>query len=593
MATSEHIKAKLELLPVKPGCYLMKDEAGNILYVGKAKVLKNRVNSYFHGVHNYKTTKLVSHIRDFEFIVTGSEKEALLLEINLIKEHRPPYNIMFMDDKMYPYIEVTNDEEFAVRITRRPKGKKSQYFGPYPISTYAKDIVQLINQIFPIRKCRKIPSTSCLYYHIHQCLAPCIREVDPSEYAAMKKQVIEFLKGNTTEIENRLKKQMDEAVENLQFERAQEIHERLLSIEHIKEKQTIDFSDRKNRDVFGWYEDKGYISLQGLIIREGKMLERTFSINPIYEDWQDAFVAFILQYYQNNTVPREIFVPEGTPVDMLESILNTKVKIPERGEKKKLLDMAMKNAKEAHEQKFNLVYKKDQELDAAVRHLSKLLSKDIVSVELLDNSHTQGSFNVSGLVRFENGKPNKSQYRKFQLDGYTSDTDSMKEVIKRRYGRLQKENKPFPDLLLLDGGKPQISAAKEVVDEMHLPLTIAGLVKDDKHTTRALMNDEYQELNLEKTDPLFFLLERMQDEVHRYAISYHRNLRGKSMTKSLLDEVPGIGEKRKKNLMKHFKSMKQIRQASLKELEEVLPKNTASILYERLQEDLKARKEKE
>lgn len=587
MDYSKHLQDKLALLPEKPGCYIMKDEKGSILYVGKAKILKNRVRSYFHGTHNQKTTRLVSHIRDFEFIVTDSEKEALLLEINLIKKHTPPYNIMFMDDKAYPYIELTREDNFTVRVLRnvKKKNRKNEYFGPYPSSQSAYEMVRLIHQIYPIRKCKNIPKQACLYYHMHQCNAPCIHTVDTKENARLRKKVQAFLRGDTKDVVDSLNEKMLKASENLQFEKAKEIHDTILAIDHVVEKQTIDFKDQGNRDVFGYYVDKGYISFQGFFIRQGKLLERNMSIVPLYEDEMDAFTSFIMQYYENNVVPKEILVPEGTSVDVLKESLETNVHIPIRGEKKKLVDMVYKNAKEAHEQKFQLIYRKDQELKDANDELSKLFDKEIHMVEMFDNSHIQGTFNVSGLVVFKDGLPDKNKYRHYKLDGYRSDMDSLKEVIYRRYFRLLKEHKPMPDLLIVDGGALQIMAAKEILDLLQVDVTLAGLVKDDHHNTRALMNDKLEEFGLDAKSGLFFLLTRMQDEVHRFAISYHRKLRDQSMTKSILDTIEGIGPARKKALLKHFKSMKQIRNASIEQLQEVLNEDVAKRVYARLHEE--------
>lgn len=581
---SEQLQHKLELLPDTPGCYIMKDEKGEVLYVGKAKVLKNRVRSYFHGVHNNKTTKLVSHIRDFEFIQTSTEKEALLLEINLIKKHHPPFNIMFMDDKMYPYIEVSPGPDFTVSITRKIQNKKNDYFGPYPVSTYAYDMVRLLNRMYPIRKCRHIPKEVCLYYHMHQCLGWCAKDIDLKEGTAIRDKVIRFLKGNPHEVLDELKTRMAEASENLRFERAQEILEEIRSIEYIIEKQNIDFSIRECFDAFGWYEDKGYISFQGFFVREGKLQGRNMSVTPIYEDSMEAFTAYILQYYQTNMIPDAVYVPEGTPVQMLEEALKTKVIIPKRKEKKKLVDLAVSNAREAHAQKFQLTYKKDKELEGAMRKLSDVLHKPIRTVELFDNSHISGAYNVSGLVVFKDGRPDKSSYRKYQLGEYKGDTESMKEVVYRRYFKLLKEGKPMPDLLLVDGGAAQIHAAVEIRDALDLPLLVAGLVKDERHSTRALMNEALEEIPLDKTDPLFFLLTRMQDEVHRFAITYHKKLRSKGMTKSILDDVPGIGPARKKKINSRFPSMKKLRAASAEELQEILPQKTALLLYQRLHE---------
>ena len=585
MEISKQLQDKLALLPEQPGCYIMKDEHQNILYVGKAKILKNRVRSYFHGAHDFKTTRLVERIRDFEFIVTDSEKESLLLEINLIKKHHPPFNIMLMDDSSYPYIVISNEPFFTVRTTRNVKNKRNTYFGPYPSAQSASEIVKLINQIYPIRKCNHIGKQACLYYHMHQCLAPCIHEIEPDVMKEYRAQILRFLKGDAKEILEKLNQRMQTASENLQFEKAQELLDQIRSVEHVMEKQKIDFKDQKNRDVFGYYEDKGYISFQGFFIREGKLLERTLSVAPIYEDTMEAFVSFILQYYDHNVVPREILVPEGTPCDILTQALETKIRIPKRGEKKRLLDLVTKNAKTAHEQKFQLVFRKNKQLELANQQLERIFMAPIHTVELFDNSHISGTFNVSGLVVFVDGKPDKNQYRHYKLDGYRSDLDSMKEVVYRRYFRLLKEKKPMPDLLLVDGGALQIQAACEIRDLLQLDLRIAGLVKDDKHSTRALMNDQLEEIELDKESSLFFLLTRMQDEVHRFAISYHRKLRGQNMTKSILDTVEGIGPKRKKKLMNHFKSIKKMKQASVEQLEQVVPKEVAERLYRRFHEN--------
>lgn len=586
MPLTEHIQHKLELLPDSPGCYIMKDENQEILYVGKAKVLKNRVRSYFHGVHDNKTTRLVSRIQDFEFIRTSTEKEALLLEINLIKKHRPPFNIMFMDDKMYPYIEVSKGPAFTVRTVRKIQKKGgSDYFGPYPISTYANDMVRLINRLFPLRKCRTLQKQTCLYYHIHQCLGYCVKDIDEQESLKMRNRVIQFLKGNTGDVLDELRERMNRASENLEFEKAQEYLNEIRSVEYVMEKQTIDFSARENFDVFGWYENKGYISFQGFFVREGKLLERNMSVTPIYEEAEDAFVSYILQFYQNNVLPPVIYTPEGTPNDILAESLGVKVKTAVRGEKKKLTDLVQKNAREAHEQKFRLVYKKDVELEQANRHLDSIFHKHIHTVELFDNSHISGAYNVSGLVVFRDGKPDKREYRKYQLQEYRGDTESMKEVVSRRYSRLLKENRPFPDLLLVDGGIQQIHAAREVLDELGVSITLAGLVKDDRHSTRALLLEDGSEVPLDKEDPLFFLLTRMQDEVHRFAISYHQQLRSKGMTKSVLDDIPGIGPGRKKKIRTAYPSLKKMREASQEDFEKIVPAASARLLYQRLHEN--------
>lgn len=588
MPLTKEIEDKLALLPDGPGCYLMKDGEGNILYVGKAKVLKNRVRSYFHGEHNHKTTKLVENIQDFEFIRTWTEKDALLLEINLIKKHHPPFNIVFMDDKMYPYIEVTKGPDFAVRIIRKAYNKDSDIFGPYPLSTYAYDAVKLLNQLFPSRKCRTPKKAPCLYYHMHQCRGVCFQPIDEKAALEDREKIIRFLKGSRGEIKAELETKMQEASEKLEFERAGEILQQIKAIEHIQQKQAIDFDPHQSFDAFGWYADKGYISIQGLFVREGKLLERNMSISPIYDDPQEVFLSYLVQYYkdsyQNDKLPKTIYVPQKTDIDLLKETFATNFVIPKQGERLKLLKLAQENAKEAHHQKFQLAYRRDQDLQMANEHLSNLFHKPIHMVELIDNSHLAGTNNVSALVSFKDGKPFKAGYRHYKLSNYRSDTDTMKEVLTSRYGKSSKTARPLPDLFLVDGGIPQVKAALEIRNALQLPLTIAGLVKDEHHTTRALINEALEEVPLEKTDPLFFLLTRMQDEVHRFAISYHQKLRNQGMTKSVLDDIPGLGPVRKAKLRKAYPSLKKLKEASVEDLSTLLPASIATLVYKRLQD---------
>lgn len=586
MPLTKKIEDKLALLPDGPGCYLMKDGEGNILYVGKAKVLKNRVRSYFHGEHNHKTTKLVENIQDFEFIRTWTEKDALLLEINLIKKHHPPFNIVFMDDKMYPYIEVTKGPHFAIRISRKASNKDSDIFGPYPLSTYAYDAVKLLNQLFLSQKCKTPKKAPCLYYHMHQCRGFCFQPIDEKAALEDREKIIRFLKGSRGEIKAELEAKMQEASEKMEFERAGEILQQIKAIEHIQQKQAIDFDPHQSFDAFGWFADKGYISIQGLFVREGKLLERNMSISPLYDDPQEVFLSYLVQYYkdsyQNDKLPKTIYVPQQTDIVLLKETFPTHFVIPKQGEKLKLLKLAQENAKEAHRQKFQLAYRHDQDLQAANAHLSTIFHKPIHTIELIDNSHLAGTNNVSALVSFKEGKPFKAGYRHYKLSNYRSDTDTMKEVLFSRYGKSSA--RPLPDLFLVDGGIPQVKAALEVRDALGIPLTIAGLVKDDHHTTRALINEQLEEVPLEKTDPLFFLLTRMQDEVHRFAITYHQKLRSQGMTKSLLDDIPGLGPVRKAKLRKAYPSLKKLKEASLEELSALIPEKIAVLVYQRLQE---------
>ena len=579
MANMAKIEDKLKILPAMPGCYLMKNKDGDIIYVGKAKKLKQRVRQYFVGAHDFKTTRLVSNIDDFEYIVTSSEKEALLLEINLIKKHTPPYNIMFMDDKSYPYLKLTKENAPVLKVVRNTKDRKAHYFGPFPDTGAAWETAKLLNRIYPLRKCRRMPKKECLYYHMGQCLAPCIRDIDERVYADMVSGIQKFMRGDVREMLDTLHREMEQASEELLFEKAQEKLSLIHAIEHVTAKQQIDFKDRKDRDVFGYYVDKGYISIQGFFLRGGKLLERTLSIEPLYENEADAFVSFILQYYANNPLPQEILIPKEYDITHLEEILDTKILQPLRGDKLKLVDMVLANAKNAHEQKFELVERKESRRYEGMEQLCNLLQKEIHRIELFDNSHISGTHNVSGMVVYRDGEPSKKDYRTFRLGEYISDLDSMKEVIYRRYFRLLKEGARFPDLLIVDGGYLQIEAAREIIEALDIPLTICGLVKDDNHRTSNLMDVNGNILPVKRDSSLFFLLTQMQDEVHRFAISYHRKLRGKAMTKSILDEVEGIGEVRKKEIWKHFKSLKRLKEATIEEIRQVVPEKVAQNIY--------------
>lgn len=578
MANMAKIEDKLALLPSKPGCYLMKDKNGKIIYVGKAIKLNNRVRSYFRGAHDYKTTKLVANIDDFEYIVCGSEKEALLMEINLIKEHSPQYNIMFMDDKSYPYIKLSKTKAPLLSVVRNNKDKKAYYYGPFPNSGAAWDTKNLLNKLYPIRKCKNIPKKACLYYHLGQCLGPCIHDIDEEVYEKMASEIRKFLRGDTKQILKELNDEMMKASDDLNFEKAQEVHELIKSIEHTTASQNVMFKDKKDRDVFGYYFDKGYICIQGFFLRSGKIIERALSIAPIVEEVEEAFISYILQYYEHNPLPQEVLLPQGLAIDLSE-FLDCEVHVPVRGEKKKLVDMVFDNAKNAHINKFELVKRKDDEKEEALKQLSSLLGKDIHTIEIYDNSHISGKFNVSGMVVFEDGLPNKKEYRLYKLQGYRSDLDSMKEVVYRRYLRLLKEKKKQNDLLLVDGGYLQIQAAKEILDALEIDITLAGLVKDDRHRTSNLMDVEGNIIDIKKDSPLFFLLTQMQDEVHRFAITYHKNLRKKAQTKSILDEVEGLGDVRKKKIWNHFKSLKNLKEASVSDIAEVVPQQVAENIY--------------
>lgn len=576
------LKDKLATLPAEPGCYLMKNKAGTIIYVGKAKKLKSRVNSYFVGAHDHKTTKLVSQIDDFDYFVTATEKESLLLEINLIKKYRPRFNIMFMDDKSYPYIKITNEPYPIVKVVRETtKDKNAKYFGPYPDATIAYRVMDLINGMYPMRKCHILPKKVCLYYHLHQCLGPCEYEVDPAVYVTMREEITRLLKGDTKELRDKMTRLMNESTAVMNYEKSKEYRDYLRSLDYISDPQMVMSETVKDRDVFAYFEDSGYVAIQGLFIRGGKLLDRSLTVQPIYDDPDDAFIAYILQYYQSNPLPQEILLPQGEAISALSEVLSTHVLQPQRGMKKNQVELAKKNAENNLKQRFQVLSRQSAHQEEANRLLAIALhEKNISRVELFDNSHIQGQHAVAGMVVFDDGIPNRKEYRLFKVHSKNDDLANMKEVLYRRYLRLLKENGVLPDLILVDGGQLQVSAAIEIRDMLDLSVRIAGLVKDDNHRTADLMNEDLQLLPVPKESPLFFLLTRMQDEVHRFALGYHQKLRSKAQTKSILDEVEGIGPTRKKELMKHFKTFKAIKEADVAQLEEVLPKEVAQRVHE-------------
>lgn len=584
----DYIKKKLSLLPMSPGCYLMKNTEGKVIYVGKARKLKNRVSSYFTGAHNYKTTKLVDHIWDFDYIVTGSEKEALLLEINLIKDYTPEYNIMFMDNTYYPYIELTDETHPRLKIVRKTKNKKNKYFGPYPDATAARNTFKLLNKLYPLRKCNHVPDKPCLYYSLHQCLGPCINDIDKSQYDEIRKELISFIHGNTKSKIDELTEKMMTASENLQFELAKEYRDLIRSIEYVTAKQNVQFGDYKDRDILGYYIDKGYISIQLFFMREGKLLYHDFNLEPVGEDFEEDLIRFLVTYYQTHPEPYELLIPQDVDQELLAEILSCHVLQPQRGDKKSLVEMANKNAKEALEKKFLLKEKTDEKTIQPIIELGKKLGINTPhTIELYDNSNIQGAYAVAGMVVYKDGVPSKKDYRKYKIKTVEGPDDyaSMKEVIYRRYYRLLMEQKEMADLIIVDGGLGQIKVAKEVIDSLNLSVHICGLSKDDKHSTAMLLDENGNQVPIDTKSPLFFLLTRMQNEVHRYAISFHRQVRSKSLFSSILDEVDGIGEARKKKLLNHFKSVKKMKEATLEELEAVIPKNTALKLYEVLHKD--------
>lgn len=588
MDTKKRIQEKLALLPDQPGCYLMKDRQGTIIYVGKAKILKNRVRSYFTGSHDGKTQALVSEIEDFEYIITSSNIEALILEMNLIKKHNPKYNVMLKDDKSYPFIKLTAERHPRLIITRKVKKDKGKYFGPYPNVTAAKETKKLLDRLYPLRKCSTLPNRVCLYYHIGQCLAPCVNDISEETYKEMTDEITKFLNGGYNEVKKQLTAKMTEAAEELDFERAKEYRDKISAIETTMEKQKMTMQDFVDRDVFGYAVDKGWMCVQVFFIRQGKLIERDVSMFPFYDDPEEEMLTFLGQFYEkaNHFKPKEILLPKEIDGELAKQLLEVKILQPIRGQKKDLVNLATKNASVALKEKFSLIERDEERTIKAIEKLGQEMGiYTPYRIEAFDNSNIQGTNPVSAMVVFTNGKLDKKQYRKYKIKTVEGpdDYESMREVIRRRYSRVLKENLPLPDLILIDGGMGQIEAAKDILrNELNLEIPVAGLAKDDKHQTANLLYGEPLEIvPLARNSQEFYLLQRIQDEVHRFAITFHRQLRGKSMFQSILDDIPGVGEKRKKQLMKHFGSINKMKEATVEDFIHIgMPENVAKSIME-------------
>lgn len=590
---NEKIKGKLALLPDQPGCYLMKDQNGTIIYVGKAKILKNRVRSYFTGSHDTKTEKLVSEIVDFEYIVTESNVEALLLEINLIQKNDPKYNIMLKDDKSYPYIKITNEKYPRLMITRKVLKDKAHYFGPYPDAKAANETKRLLDRLYPLRKCSLSSKKPCLYYHLGQCLCPSVFEVDPKVYQDMVEEIKHFLNGGYTEIQKNIEKKMGQAAENLEFEKAAEFRDQIQSIQTVMTHQKMTNTDFVDRDVFGYAIDKGWMCVQVFFVRQGKLIERDVSMFPFYNEAEEDFLTFLGQFYHNqkHLPPKEVLLPENVEAESAQAVIPTKLIQPQRGKKKKLVELANKNAFVSLTEKFDLIMQKEERTTGALERLG--LAMGIATpnrIEAFDNSNIMGTNPVSAMIVFVDGKPCKKEYRKYKIKTVKGPDDyaSMREVIYRRYARVVKDCLPFPDLIIIDGGKGQVDAAKEVLEEqLGLAIPVAGLAKNDRHRTSELLyGDPLEVVNLTRNSQEFFLLQRIQDEVHRFAITFHRQLRSKNSFASRLDEIEGLGPKRKQQLLRQFKSLKKIIEASELELKQAgLPTNVAHTVYTHFAKD--------
>ena len=580
------IEEKLALLPTEPGCYLMKDKNGEIIYVGKAKKIKNRVSSYFHGAHDHKTTKMVSQVRDFDTIITSTEKESLILEINLIKEHRPRFNILFMDDKSYPYIKITQEKYPKLTVVREmKKDKKANYYGPFPDATAAHNMASLLNSIYPLRKCVTLPKKVCLYYHLGQCLGPCEFKVEDEVYPQMIKEIVQVLKGDDKALRQRLNDQMKDATEKLNYEKAMVYRDFLRSLDHVQDKQTVYQDNRLDRDAFNYYEKDGMLTITALIVRGGQLMDRHLLTQLLVDDASESFENFILQYYESQALPKELIVPASFDASNISSMLDVKLIQPQRGELKKLLDLVLLNAMNHHRQHSTILKKNNEKHDKSINELKDILKLDTIErIELYDNSHTQGQFASSAMVVFIGGSPSKKDYRLYNLHNGADDVKNMEEVIYRRFLRAIKENQSYPDLILMDGGYTQIQAAKRSMESLDIHVPLYGLVKDDKHTTSALMDQDGNRIELKSYQETFFLLSRMQDEVHRFVLSHHQRRRSKAQTHSILEEIDGIGPKRRLALLKAFKSVQGILDAPQDKLEEVVGKSVAKELKKRIQE---------
>lgn len=583
-------KEELKLVPHMPGCYLMKNKDDIVIYVGKSKNLKNRLSSYFNREHTGKTMMLVREIDHFEYIVTNTEVESLLLEINLIKKYTPKYNILYRDDKSYPYIELTDEVVPRLRIIRRVNVKKikNNLFGPYPNVLAARRVVEILNRVYPLRKCNTYEKRVCLYYHIGQCLGYCTHNIEESKIRGMRGEIISFLNGNTRVLTDKLKEKMNIYSDNMEYEKALEYKELLDYINITTEKQKVDLDSSINIDVASYYSKNNYISIQILFIRGGKLLDRKRNIFPMIDSEEEEFSKYLSEFYSKNvSMPYEVLVPDIINKEVFSEVFNIRFITPVKGDKKRILELAYDNAKVYYEEEMSNIKRDDERLFNALEELKdKLDIESVDRIEIFDNSNLFGSFNVSGMVVFKLGKPSKNDYRKFKItNDVNDDYGTMREVIYRRYFRVIRDNLEVPDLIIVDGGIGQINIAREVISQLGLKIEVCGLKKDDRHSTNMLLGKEpLEEIKIDKRSDLFLLLTKMQDEVHNFTISYHKNIRSKGALSSVLDNIEGIGEVRKGKLLKKYRTISKMKEASIEELEEILPKDIAVDFKEFLNE---------
>ena len=582
-------KEKLKLVPELPGSYQMKDKNGYIIYVGKAKNLKKRVSSYFRGNATGKTAMLVEDIDDFEYIVTDSELESLILEINLIKKYNPKYNILLKDDKSYPYIELTNEKYPRLKVVRNVSRKKKNHklFGPYPNVTAARKTVNMINRLYPLRKCENLPKKECLYYHIHECLGYCIKEIDSDTIKNMTDEITSFLKGNSSFIKEKITKEMEKASESLNFEKALELKNMLTDIDITLTKQKIDLNKNYNFDIFAYTKIDNYLSITVFFIREGILFGRHHETLQTLDNEIDDMEEYIVHFYEKNVLAHEILLQEGLNAEVLSEYLNIKVHVPKKGDLKKLVDLAKENSLVVLNEELETLQKDDTKKREALNELAYLLGVEKVSrMESFDNSHLFGTYYVGAMVVFEDFNPLKNFYRKYKISvGVKDDLGAMREVLYRRYFRAIMDNEVLPDLIVMDGGETQVSVCKEILSSLNLNIPIIGLKKDGKHRTHTVIDQNFKILDIKSDSNLFLYLSKIQEEVHRFAITYHRNIKSKGLLASYLDLIPGIGEMRKKELLKKFGSLKKMKEASLEELSEVVTSTVAESLYKTLHEE--------
>ena len=577
------MKEKLKLIPERPGCYLMKNKDGLIIYVGKAKNLKRRVNSYFNKVHTGKTRALVSNITDFEYIVTSSETESLILEINLIKRYNPKYNILLKDDKTYPYIVLTNDKYPSLKIVRSKKRKriKGKVFGPFPGVTSAKNTVNLINRIYPLKKCDKLKKKVCLYYHINECLGYCEKTISKEIIDGMINDITKILNGDYKFLTKKLEEEMKKYSNNLEYEKALDMKNLINDVENTISKQIIVSNIKYNFDVFGFYEVDNFLAIETLFIRDGVVIGKVNKIINDYVDLDDAYIRYIIDFYDKYPLPKKIIVNNINGVTDIEKILNTEVSIPIKGDIKKILNMSNVNAEISSKEKIEKTLKDDIIRYESIDNLKQILGLEkLERIELFDNSHLFGTYYVGAMVVFRDFLPDKNEYRKYKIDSHTKDDlTAMKEVIYRRYQKALMEKTELPDLIIVDGGPLQISATLEVINSLKLNIPIVGLKKDKSHRTSKLVLSNLQEIDIPNKN-LFVYLYKMQEEVHRFAITYHRNIKNKGMLQSILEDVPGIGEKRRKELLKKYQSLSKIKNESPENLSKIIPMDAAINLLE-------------